>query len=976
MWFNGFLKLFYTLIIVLFSQIVIADDNNCANKFTTSLNFKKLEKIEINTIENRKFQSNNLKILIDPRKSILPKFKKKYLSNLLVIYSNGDRCQLKAFIRQNGDMRDHIRFVNGKIHQSLDVSLVNGNINGIVKFKLLLEDTRGIKEDEVIITELLREIGFISPRTSLVETKINNAFSTMIFQEKSVKEMLEFNFRREGPILEGNEKFMFMFQSEILRDGTAQYKKTYNAMERGVGLQLARLSNSNWSMKSQNHFKISFNALSLLNKIYLTFLSNYKNKINNFDFQGYSLSNEMLGMGNVEHIKKLNFFNILLHAAGADHGLLPHNRKFYWNSVMNFFEPIYYDGTLDFNKNIANQAFSANMWLPYHGDLLQDHNLLIKKLQIIDIDKLFKKLEIKNIGIDKSLLEKKINTLVENIKNSHKNIQNADEELVKFNKDISFNIIYKNNFIKNLKENNFNSKFVKILNQDEDILVLEKCDVITNLCENKVYNFYNLDDRAELRTIMESNFENKNFFYEIDPLVKTRDPNIQIAKIQNTDLIYSNDVEINYDDENNILNILQKKEGSRVFFKNGKLTDININFIGNASQNNLVDFPIDKFGNTGCITFVNIEFSNVSLSSQNSNCEDAVNIIRSKGKIKNINISNSISDALDIDFSQISIDKAIITNSKNDCSDFSMGNYNINELITEFCGDKSISVGENSIFTAKKINSKFSNIALATKDSSHSFVDFIEIYKTKYCIAAYNKKQEFAGGKIEINEINCIDYFDETFLDDVSTFKAKNKNFKTLIKKKELQINTDKNLIINTPAQDENGNVFAIIEIPKDTNEKWEISKIKNKLEIDFDMGKPRIIDYGNYISNYGIIPRTYFSPRLGGDGDPLDVLVFGDKLKRGEVVKIYPIGLIRMTDFGENDFKIIAIKLDDYQKTIDDNDIFNSLNETIENNKNWLSNYKGSNFVKFLNYGNSKDAINLINITNKEFNKYGIKSF
>jgi inorganic pyrophosphatase len=976
MWFNGFLKLFYTLLIILFSQKVIADGKNCTNKFSNSFDFKKLEKIEINTIENRKFQSNNLKILIDSRKSILPKFKKKYLSNISVTYSNGDQCELKAFIRQNGDMRDHIRFINGKIHQSLDVSLLNGNINGIVKFKLLLDDTRGTKEDEIIITELLREIGFISPRTSLVETKINNANSTMIFQEKSVKEMLEFNLRREGPILEGNEKFMFMFQSEIFRDGTAQYKETYNAMERGVGLQLARMSNSNWSMKSQNHLKISFNALSMLNKIYLTFLSNYKNKINNFDFQGYSLSNEMLGMGKVEQIKKLNFFNILLHAAGADHGLLPHNRKFYWNSAMNFFEPIYYDGTLDFNKDIINQAFSENMWLPYHGNLLQDHDLLIKKLQIINIDKLYKKLEIKNIGINKSLLEKKINTLIKNIIKSYENIQKTDQELVRFNKDISFKDIYKSNFIKNLKTNNFSSKFVKILSQDKDIIILEICGVINNICENKVYNFYNLDDRTELRKIIESNFENENFFYEIDPIVKTQKSNIKIKKIQNTDLIYSDNVEINYDDKNNVLNIIQKKEGSRVFFKHGKLTDIKINFIGDISNTNLVDFPIDKYGNTGCITFINIEFENVSLSSQNSNCEDAINIISSKGKIKNININNSISDALDIDFSQISIDEIIITNSKNDCSDFSMGNYDINKLITEFCGDKSISIGENSKFTAKKISSKFSNIALATKDGSHSLVDFIDIYKTKYCIAAYNKKQEFAGGKIQINQINCTDYFDEKFLDDVSTFNAENKNFKTLIEKNEYQINTDKNLILDIPVQDENGNIFAIIEVPKDTNEKWEISKTKNKLEIEFDMGKPKIVDYGNYISNYGIIPRTYFSPRLGGDGDPLDVLVFGDKLKRGEVVKIYPVGLIRMTDFGENDFKIIAIKIDDYQKTKSGNDIFTSLNNVIEDNKNWLSNYKDSNFVKFLDYGNSEDAMNLINITNKEFNRYGIKAF
>ena len=58
---------------------------------------------------------------------------------------------------------------------------------------------------------------------------------------------------------------MFLFQSEILRDGTAQYEETYSAMERGVGLQLSKLSNSNWSMKSQNHLHISFNAISELN---------------------------------------------------------------------------------------------------------------------------------------------------------------------------------------------------------------------------------------------------------------------------------------------------------------------------------------------------------------------------------------------------------------------------------------------------------------------------------------------------------------------------------------------------------------------------------------------------------------------------------------------------------------------------------------------------------------------------------------
>ena len=38
----------------------------------------------------------------------------------------------------------------------------------------------------------------------------------------------------------------------------------------------------------------------------------------------------------------------------GQHALRPHNRKFYFNSFINKFEPIYYDGDLDFNKKIID----------------------------------------------------------------------------------------------------------------------------------------------------------------------------------------------------------------------------------------------------------------------------------------------------------------------------------------------------------------------------------------------------------------------------------------------------------------------------------------------------------------------------------------------------------------------------------------------------------------------------------------------
>ena len=45
---------------------------------------------------------------------------------------------------------------------------------------------------------------------------------------------------------------------------------------------------------------------------------------------------------------------------------------------------------------------------------------------------------------------------------------------------------------------------------------------------------------------------------------------------------------------------------------------------------------------------------------------------------KDLNVINSNSDGLDMDFSSITIDQLFIDNSLNDCADFSFGNYFIN----------------------------------------------------------------------------------------------------------------------------------------------------------------------------------------------------------------------------------------------------------------------------------------------------------
>ena len=48
-------------------------------------------------------------------------------------------------------------------------------------------------------------MGFLSPETRNLDVKIGERQIKYLFQEKLAKEMIEKNYRREGPILEADE---------------------------------------------------------------------------------------------------------------------------------------------------------------------------------------------------------------------------------------------------------------------------------------------------------------------------------------------------------------------------------------------------------------------------------------------------------------------------------------------------------------------------------------------------------------------------------------------------------------------------------------------------------------------------------------------------------------------------------------------------------------------------------------------------
>ena len=166
-----------------------------------------IKSISIKVKNSRKFYKNLLKILTTKSRNIPPKFRKKHKADLLVNYHFGN-CEYKAKIWQNGDWKDHIKLKDGFPFGSLNIKLENGNILNAVKFKLLLPETRN-HLNEILGISILNSFDFITPKTFEVNTTISNAKSIMLFQEDSQKELLERNLRREGPIFEGDESFLW-----------------------------------------------------------------------------------------------------------------------------------------------------------------------------------------------------------------------------------------------------------------------------------------------------------------------------------------------------------------------------------------------------------------------------------------------------------------------------------------------------------------------------------------------------------------------------------------------------------------------------------------------------------------------------------------------------------------------------------------------------------------------------------------------
>ncbi len=97
--------------------------------------------------------------------------------------------------------------------------------------------------------------------------------------------------------------------------------------------------------------------------------------------------------------------------------------------------------------------------------------------------------------------------------------------------------------------------------------------------------------------------------------------------------------------------------------------------------------------------------------------------------------------------------------------------------------------------------------------------------------------------------------------------------------------------------------INAIIEIPKDSKQKYELDKETGMLKLD-----RFLYSSVHYPGDYGFIPQT-----LWDDGDPLDIIILTNRPTLPMVLaEVRVVGVIRMIDGQEKDDKIIGVYKND----------------------------------------------------------------
>jgi len=162
--------------------------------------------------------------------------------------------------------------------------------------------------------------------------------------------------------------------------------------------------------------------------------------------------------------------------------------------------------------------------------------------------------------------------------------------------------------------------------------------------------------------------------------------------------------------------------------------------------------------------------------------------------------------------------------------------------------------------------------------------------------------------------------------------------------------------ISKIPHGDNPDKINAIIEVPMNSNVKYELDKDSGAIFVD------RVLYSAvHYPANYGFVPHT-----LSDDGDPADILVLGQSpLQAGSVIPCRLVGVLMTEDESGGDEKLLAVPTVKIDPTYADiHDLADVPEATLNRIKNFFETYKmlePNKWVKVTGFENKKRATEIL---------------
>ena len=705
--------------------------------------------------------------------------------------------------RITGDLKDHLE--EKKRISSLSISLKHGNVGGVVKFRLLIPDTRG-GENEVFWSLLMEELGYPVPYRRLIHVNLMGSDHAFLFEEKPEKEFLESNGFREGPILEYDER---------------QAWANLGMGSWGKWLDQLKIKNSDF-LKNKTSYEIAYRSLKP-------------------DFSRGRI---------FELFDEVN-------RKFAPHGLIDHNRKYLYDVIYNDYLPVYFDGDVfDGLDSICEEQNSTGQFFTEARGVLAKIKILEAKYRDRALGKEFSddyrcvakyvfrffegneirlreirpltsvRRYIETAGFESMLLREQ--GFRHRPPKYHYNVTSGDmtecfyldpsaEGYLDRYPDLGsaystdnkgktrlewgeqhyreFGNLEGREFFDPTKTDRLFAHYVdrypglgsvyqrspggttkaqwgrrhyqdyglsegrlvyqsdpgnekeqaieRMLREDDLQSIWGNCRQVS---EKKVKEIFS----GEEKPIKMGDVSYFGFF-NIEYIPQVRE-SFRELELDDTTLELEVDSGIEYVEltgKNSTINIYLLSEDAHLVLYNSDIRGSTINIIGAGSNNGYQDARFNNKLLTSCFTLIDSEVYGSTFTAENCSREDALNFIRVDGAQIRIEVSDSAHDALDSDFSNLHFDSIQIDNAGNDCVDLSAGVYNIHRIYLSNCGDKAISVGERSYASLRNINIVGAKVGIASKDLSRVFLGgTVSIQATGECFLAYQKKQEFGPGYI------------------------------------------------------------------------------------------------------------------------------------------------------------------------------------------------------------------------------------